>query len=132
MSFVPQWPTDIAILATCLLVGCTAPASKGDFDSENPASKLYAILRAGRAKDRSKIPNLVEQLDSDDPAVRMMSISALERISGTRLGYNPYAAPEARRGAIEAWVEAVNKQQFTGAGGSPTRSAPNSPRMDPP
>jgi hypothetical protein len=94
------------------LPGCAPRASDGDFDSDNPAAKLYAIRQAGEAKDRAKIPKLVEQLDSDDPAVRMLSINALERITGQRMGYNPYASSVERRSSMEAWEQAVREGKF--------------------
>ena len=108
-------PCRIILWSLCLamLAACSAPpASSGGFDSDNPASRLYAIRRAGENKDRSKIPNLVQELDSDDPAVRMMSINALDRITGQRLGYNPYVDTPARQQAIAAWVKAVNEHRF--------------------
>jgi len=58
---------------------------------------------------------LVEQLDSDDPAVRVFAINALERITGERLGYNPYANEVARRSAIDAWADAVKTKRFAEA-----------------
>lgn len=95
------------------LAACAPRAEKGDFDSENPAAKLYAIRQAGDDKDAADVPKLVEQLDSDDPAVRMFAIEALEQITGTRLGYNPYASIEARRPALEQWQAAVREGQFS-------------------
>ena len=98
----------LVVLIAAVPVGCAPPASRGGFNSDNPASKLYAIRRAGR----SDTPQLVEQLNSDDPAVRMMSIHALEQITGTRLGYHPYGSEADRRSAIEAWVQAVRDGRF--------------------
>lgn len=100
-------------MVLALLAGCTPPASEGGFDSPDPASKLYAIHRAGEQNDRAAVPQLVQQLDSDDPAVRMMSIDALERITGERMGYNPYGPLPERREAIERWVEAVREERFS-------------------
>lgn len=97
------------VLLLAMLPACGPRASDGDFDSDNPAAKLYAIRRAGEERDRSKIPKLVEQLDSDDPAVRMLAIGALERITGQRHGYNPYASPQDRRAAVEAWEQAARE-----------------------
>lgn len=101
----------VAILS---LIGCRSGpvVSEGGFDSDDPASKLYAIKRAGQNRDDSAVEHLVEQLDSDDPAVRMMTIIALERITGTRLGYNPYASIVNRQLAIDAWVNAVREKRF--------------------
>lgn len=81
------------------------PARDGGFNSPDPASKLYAIRRAGREQDRSKIPDLIQQLNSDDAAVRMFAIQALEKIDGTRRGYDPYASAGLRAEAIRAWLE---------------------------
>ena len=99
-------------LIGCLLSACGPKASQGDFDSDNPAAKLYAIRQAGEAKDRSKIPRLVEQLDSDDESVRMMSIAALDRITGERLGYNAFDPPEERQPAVRRWETAVREHKF--------------------
>ncbi len=98
--------------AIALLPGCAPAASTGGFHSPNPASKLYAIRMAGETRDRTAIPQLVEQLDSDDPAVRVFAINALERITNQRLGYNPYVDEVDRRSAIEAWVDAVKSNRF--------------------
>lgn len=103
----------LTLLLACVgLAACAPPASQGSLDSDNPAAKLYAIRRIGEAHDRSQIPGLVEQLDHDDPAVRLFAIEALERMTGTRLGYNPYASPPQRRPAVEAWVQAVREGRF--------------------
>ncbi len=93
--------------------GCTPPASQGGFDSPDPASKLYAIHQAGDERNRAAIPNLVEQLESDDPAVRMMTIRALQRITGTRMDYNPYGSVIDRRAAVDRWVQGVRTGKFT-------------------
>ena len=90
-----------------LAVGCSGPAAwRGGFDSPDPASRLYAIVRAGDQQQQAAVPDLIESLESDDPAVRMMSIGALHRITGTRLGYSPYGPPAERQQAVDAWVEA--------------------------
>ncbi len=112
-----------------VLAGCAAapPSRLGGFDSDNPASKLYAIVRAGQAADRSKVVNLVEQLENDDPLVRMMAINALERITGTRMGFNPYAPLPDRLTATQAWAQAVNEGKF----GQPLADSTHSAYPDP-
>jgi len=105
----------ILMFALLLCGGCAPPASQGGFHSPDPASKLYAIHSAGESRDRKNIPVLVEQLDSDDPAVRVFAINALERITGERLGYNPYADEATRRSAIDAWADAVKTKRFAEA-----------------
>lgn len=98
------------LLVTLPPLGCsTTRARDGNFNSDDPAAKLYAITRAGENRDRSSVKHLIDQLGSDDGAVRMMAIIALERIIGTRKGYNPYDSAENRRPAIEAWTQAYRQ-----------------------
>lgn len=98
----------VAVLA--MVSACTPAASSGGFDSADPASKLYAIVRAGETKDASAIPHLIEQLNSDDQAVRMYAIGALRRITGEDHGYVYYAPPSRREEAIQRWLKAHGGQ----------------------
>ncbi len=96
----------VGVIVLTALPACQQPASEGGFDSADPASKLYAIRRADGPADADKIPNLIEQLNSDDPAVRMYAIVALERVTGTRLDFDPYAPAYERDAAVRNWVRA--------------------------
>ncbi len=87
--------------------GCGPPATEARFDSANPAAKLYAIEKAARSGDTSALPQLVEQLDSDDPAVRLLAIEALRRLTGEDYGYAHDDPPPLRRAAIKRWVAAL-------------------------
>ena len=107
-----------------VLAGCRPPpAREGGFYSDNPASRLYAIRRAGEQRDAGAIRPLVELLDDDDPAVRMFAIQALDRITGTRLGYDAYAPLGDRREAVDRWVAAVKSGQFAASPGRRTDGA---------
>lgn len=108
-----QMPRGLFLVLLMLsLVGCGPKASEGGFDSDNPAAKLYAIRQAGESKDLSNVPRLVELLDHDDPAVRMMTIKALDKLTGERLGYNPYQSPSERREAIARWETSVREGRW--------------------
>jgi len=101
-----------AALATAAAsIGCQPSISEGGFDSPNPAAKLYAIQRAGEQRDADAVPELISQLDSDDPAVRMYAIIALEKITGERKGYSPYDPPHQRMQAVERWAEAYAAEE---------------------
>lgn len=105
----------LGILASFMVLtasGCGPRASAGGFDSANPAARLYAIQQAAKARDRSAIPRLIEQLDSDDPAICLWAIYALETITGERMGYNPYASAEIRKPAIDTWAAAARNGTF--------------------
>ena len=57
-----------------------------------------------RSEDTSRVRELIVLLDSDDPALRLLAINGLERLTGQTLGY-AYADPEPKRMvAIDRWV----------------------------
>lgn len=94
-----------------LLGGCSQPyhVDQGGFDAEDSASRMYAIRDAGEQRDFSAVPRLIELLNASDPAERMMAINALDRITGERLDYSPYAPLTERQKKVEAWAMAYRE-----------------------
>ncbi len=115
----------IACGAALLAGSCGPSATEARFDSANPAARLYAIERAARAGDITAAANIVEQLDSDDPAVRLLAIAALERLTGETYGYLHYDPPHMRRPAIRRWVEAVQSDTLPQTTGTTTNAQGN-------
>jgi hypothetical protein len=110
----------IIALSLTILAGCApTSAGKGGFHADDPGSKLQAIMRAGSTQDRSALHNLVEQLDSDDPVVRMMTIIALQQITGDRMGYNPYASVVERQPAIDRWAQVARQERYDNQAATP-------------
>lgn len=95
------------------------PQLRADFTSLSPAERARAIALAGRTEDRSPptTKELIEELDSADPAIRMLAIGTLRNLwDGQTFGYD-YAAPaHERRAAIAEWVAWYERTQ---AGGDP-------------
>lgn len=87
-----------------VLMACAPPVSEGGFNAPDPASKIYAIEDAVRQNDRSELPYIVEQLDSDDPAVRLVAITALQRMTGKTYGYHHYAPRREREESVRRWA----------------------------
>jgi HEAT repeat protein len=84
------------------LGACNTPYPAG-LKSDDPSVRIRAIKVAGERQDRNALPLLVRQLKDDDPAVRLYAILAIEKITGTRLGYD-YAMPETERDrAVKRW-----------------------------
>lgn len=100
------WGRLLPLIALLHLPACAPPISEGGFDAPDPGSKLYAIHRAGRQRDASAIPNLIEQLESDDPAVRQFADQALRLITGKDMGFRHYEPPHLRQPAVVRWQEA--------------------------
>jgi len=67
---------------------------------------MDAVVEAAAKNDQSPatIRSLIEQLDSFDPAMRMLSIRTLERLTGQTLGYDTTAPDWDRNLAVERWV----------------------------
>jgi hypothetical protein len=94
----------IALGVGVLPLGCI-PSEKVGFDESSPTKRLGAIVQAsGKDADRQSLIRLVEQLDSQDGAARMLAIRALEHRTGTTLGYNHTDPEWERQLAIERWV----------------------------
>ena len=91
-----------ALLATCALAGCGASVEPS-FDDPTPEARIGALERAAATDDRSSIPHCVENLSSDDAAVRMAAAGALRKLTGESLGYRFDAPASDRAAAIERW-----------------------------
>jgi hypothetical protein len=108
------------VVAVCCVAGllvlpsasmsCTAPRTPLSIEHEDPGIKIPAIKKAVREKDKSAVPKIVEQLDSDDPAVRFYAIQALEDLTGETFEYQYYHDEGQRKPAIEKWKNWVAGQ----------------------
>lgn len=81
-----------------------------DLNSPHPQARIQAIIRAGESGDSTAIPILVDLLDDEDHAVCLYAILALEKITGTRRGYD-YAEPPWRRArSVRRWRTWLDEQ----------------------
>ncbi len=92
-----------------LVSGCRGPVDVHDSD---PSVKIPAIKKAVREDDRRVIAQLIEDLDSDDSAIRLYSIQALQRMTGEDLGYRYWEDDRARAPAIERWRQWLEQQNL--------------------
>jgi hypothetical protein len=98
------------LLGVCGLPGCTAPRPAPNIADADPTVKIAGIKQAVARMDRAALPALVEQLDSDDPAVRLFALGALERFAGQRFGYEYYFDEEQRKPSLARWREWLQGQ----------------------
>ena len=103
------------------LGGCAEPRPPLTVTSDDIRIKVLAIQRAVDANDRSVIPQLVSDLDSDDPAVRFYAIEGLERLTGQTFGYRYFDDGIGRRQALKQWQDWLAGQS---AGGPMTTTQP--------
>lgn len=107
------------IVAAAACGGCETPPPETSFASNDPSARTRAIAKATRERDQSAVPDLIELLDSDDPAIRMLSIGALEDLTSRRFGYD-HAAPRLERlKSIETWERWWRWTQDPGSGPEP-------------
>src|SRR5947209_6868692 len=95
-------------MAACAAAACgCTPHDPQRIGATDPTNNIPAIQQAAREKDRQAIPGLVQQLDSDDPAVRFYAIEALRKLTGETFGYRFYDDTEQRRPAVARWKRYV-------------------------
>ena len=97
--------------AAVALAGCSEPTGPKTVASRNLAVKVPAIKDAVASKDMSAAPQMVSDLDSDDPAVRFYAIEGLERLTGQTMGYVYYEDRDARRAAVMKWRKWLDDQK---------------------
>ena len=103
MPLATRTRTTLAILAPLLLLGSCIPEPAPSFESESPNARLEAIAAAANATDETSLRKLVAQLDADDPAARLLAITALQKRTGETFGYLAADPGWRRHDAIERW-----------------------------
>ena len=86
-------------------LGCSTPAPRADFESDDPAERLLALEGSLREPREADIHHLIAMLDSADSAVRMLASRQLERMTGQTLGYHHADPPAERQAATQRWVD---------------------------
>ena len=107
----------VSLAAAC---GCS-PREPQRIGATDPTANIPAIQEAARENDRAAIPQLVRQLESDDPAVRFYAIEALQRLTGETFGYRFYDDADERRPAVERWKRYAAGVSKDGRGDAVTR-----------
>lgn len=94
------------VLSACAGAACGCfPREQQHIGATDPTSNIPAIQEAARNKDYHSVPQLVKQLDNDDPAVRFYAIQALQDLTGQTFEYLYYAGPDERRPAVQRWKQ---------------------------
>src|SRR3954468_9975695 len=119
-----------AILAsftfTLLIGGCSAPRGPIEVTNPDPSGKIPAMKKAVREHDLKVVRQLVKDLDSDDPAVRLFAIHALQELTGQRYGYDYFADDAQRQPSIVRWRDWLAQQE----GSAPPATGPSARPAD--
>ncbi len=107
----------VAMIGLLAAPGCSAPRPRRDVTNPDPSGKIPAIKDAVRARDADASRQLVEDLDSDDPAVRFFAIGGLKRLAGETFEYRYYDDETQRQPAMKRWRSWLEAQTNDDGGG---------------
>ncbi len=100
----------VAAPLALLAGGCAAPRPVRNVTNPDPSGKIPAIKQAVRDKNARAAPQLVKDLNSEDPAVRFFAIGALRRLTGETLGYQYFDDEPARTPAVKRWEQWLHER----------------------
>ncbi len=89
----------LASVALLTGAGCAAPVK--DVSNPDPSGSIPAMELAAEKHDWRAVPQMVKDLESDDPAIRFYAIEGLRRITGQTFGFRYY---EEERNASRRWT----------------------------
>ena len=92
-----------SVACAVVLSGCF-PAPEPSFYAANPADRVRAADDAGDSRDERAVPDLINQLESDDPAQRAAAVASLREITGQDHGYEWWAGEAERQAAAARWA----------------------------
>jgi hypothetical protein len=95
----------LGALLALWVAGCVHPQGPKVASNPDLSAKIPAEIEAVEKHDQSVVPQLITDLQSDDPAVRLYAIEALHRLTGQNFGYRYYDSDEERAQAVERWQE---------------------------
>lgn len=73
------------------------------FRDKAACALAYDQIHLAPAQKARLFTGLIAALEDDNPQVRQIALQALQILTGQTKGYNPGAAPEARRKAVDEW-----------------------------
>jgi hypothetical protein len=73
------------------------------------------MKEAAHIGDRKTVPQLMIDLESDDPAVRFYAIDALRKLTGEDFGYRYYDDNDQRKPALAHWKQWLASQPAHGS-----------------
>src|SRR3954464_908278 len=93
----------ILLIALVSAGGCSEPTGPRVVANPDVSVKVPAMKAAVREHDRAELGAMVDELSSEDPAVRFYAIEGLRRATNQTLGYRYYDDEAARKEATARW-----------------------------
>jgi len=120
-------PVPVILLAALVLPGCASPEMGEGFDATDGSSRIRAITVVARTNDTPNLPKVADALNDNAPAVRVAAIATLRQMTGTDLGYNPWASPQDRQDAPQKYKAYFNVHAQAQTGGDNHAITPQPP-----
>jgi len=111
-----------------LTLGC-ADNWRDQIQSPDPVARARSIAKAAQWSDRKAIPLIVDRLEDEDGAVRMVAIMALKQIVGKDFGYRPYDPLHLRSLSVRRWRDWWNRDRIKGPSTRPVTTTGPTGRM---
>lgn len=92
---------------------CSLPAEEEGFASRDPARRVRAASGDTALAEADRVARLIEMLDSQDPAARMVASTRLRRDTGQDFGYDATAPDSERREAIDRWIDWYRREYLS-------------------
>jgi hypothetical protein len=99
------------LIAIGVCAGCQDPRGPISIKSDDPDLHIAAMQRDVSTNDHSDIPAMVDDLQSDDPAIRFYAIEGLHRLTRDDFGYHYYESDDERAPALKLWQNWLKKQK---------------------
>jgi hypothetical protein len=102
----------LASVASFVGVAGCGPRPVKDVSNPDPSGKIPAIELAANNRNWRAVPQMVKDLESDDPAIRFYAIEGLRRITGQTFAYHYYEDESQRQPAVEHWKQWLASQHY--------------------
>jgi hypothetical protein len=99
------------LLCLILIAGCTDAREPISVHSHDPDRQILAIKQDVACNNTVDIPQLVDDLSSDDPAIRFYAIQGLHRLTHDDFGYCYYLEVDRQQSAISKWKQWLQRQK---------------------
>jgi hypothetical protein len=125
LEYRPLWSDAVATLSELVRISPQhAAAVRASAEKTLGASGILAYAMLWRYPETGitlpQAEELVQQLENDNLAIRVVASWVLRQITGMTLNYEPHASPVDRSRAVQLWRERLTRGSVRGVGSQPS------------
>jgi hypothetical protein len=99
------------MVAISFCAACQDSRGPVSIKSDDPDLQILAMKRDVACDNRDDIPAMVNDLQSDDPAIRFYAIEGLHRLTHDDFGYHYYDTDDERAPGLARWKKWLQQQK---------------------